>query len=131
VPTISFNQLPRTPSLYRAAREAFSVIDFHDVRITTDSVNFQEVEGVPGDSRTVGQTWVKANKDGSPDRRFANNYQIPIVSYGLLSLKSDSGLWEEFHFSSPDRLDQFVRAWKAFVSSFGSQSKTNLTAHLL
>jgi hypothetical protein len=116
--------------LYRAAREAFSVIDFHDVRITTASVNFQEVEGVPGDSRTVGQTWVKANKDGSPDRRFANNYQIPIIAYGLLSLKSDSGLWEEFHFSNPDRLDQFVRAWKAFVSSFGSQTKTNLTAHL-
>jgi hypothetical protein len=83
---------------YRATKEAFSVIAFHDVKTTTASVNFQEVDGVPSDSRTIGQTWVKANKDGSRDRRFTNNYQIPIAMYGLLVLKTDSGLWEEFQF---------------------------------
>jgi len=89
--------------LYRASKTAFSVIDFHDVNPTTIQVKFHEVEGVPSDSKTVGQTWAKTNKDGSRDKRFAGNYQIPIAQYGELTLKSETGLWEAFHFSNPER----------------------------
>jgi hypothetical protein len=49
--------------LYRAAREAFSVIDFHDVKGQCDLVRFQETGSVPTDAKIVGQTWVKVNKD--------------------------------------------------------------------
>jgi hypothetical protein len=105
--------------LYRAAREAFSVIDYHDVKSHALSVSFQEQEGVPSDSKIIGKTWAKANKDGSPDRRFTNNYPIPIALYGQVTLKSDSGLWEEFQFSDPDRLTRFVNSFNTFVASFG------------
>ena len=54
--------------LYRAAREAFSVIDYHDANGEAASVSFQEEEAVPADSKVIGQTWAKANKDGSRDR---------------------------------------------------------------
>ena len=104
--------------LYRAAREAFSVIAYHDVKLTSKSIQFIENGTVPSDSRVIGQAWAKSNKDGSPDRRFANNYQIPIALYGECSFKSDNGLWEEYEFSSPDRLDRFARAWNAFLASF-------------
>jgi hypothetical protein len=106
--------------LYRAAKEAFSVIDFHDVRVTCGIIRFNEQEGVPHDSKVIGQTWAKANKDGSRDRRFANNFQIPIVAYTSLSLKSETGLWEEFQFSNPERLARFLHAWNGFVTSFGT-----------
>ena len=105
--------------LYRAAREAFSVIDFHDVKSRCDLVKFQETESVPSDTKIIGQTWAKANKDGSADKRFANNHQIPIVAYASLALRSDKGLWEEFHVSNPERLVQFLNAFSAFVASFG------------
>lgn len=105
--------------LYRAAKEAFSVIDFHDVRPTALAVRFQEEQGVPKDSKVIGQTWAKANKDGSRDRRFANNNQIPVVLYASLTLRSGTGLWEEFQFSNPERLQQFLQTWNAFVLSFG------------
>jgi Protein of unknown function (DUF4236) len=105
--------------LYRAATEAFSVIDFHDVRPTALAVSFQEEQGVPPDSKVIGQTWAKANKDGSRDRRFANNTQIPVVLYASLTLKSSTGLWEEFQFSNPERLQQFLQTWNGFVLSFG------------
>lgn len=104
--------------LCRAAKEAFSVIDFHDVRPSSSPVQFQEAEPVPSDSKVIGQTWVKANKDGSRDRRFANNHAIPIVAYGSLALKSTTGLWEEFQFSSPEKLSRFLHAWNTFVTSF-------------
>jgi hypothetical protein len=109
--------------LYRAAKEAFSVIDFHDVNGKSSLVNFQEEQGVPKDSKVIAQTWAKANKDGSRDKRFANNYQIPIVAYASLSLKSDTGLWEEFQFSNPERLARFLLAWNSFVASFGTHQQ--------
>jgi len=104
--------------LYRAAREAFSVIEYHDVKGQAIPISFQEEDGVPSDSKVIGHTWAKANKDGSRDKRFVNNYQIPIVQYGSVTLKSQNGLWEEFHFSNPDRMARFLAALNAFTSSF-------------
>jgi hypothetical protein len=106
--------------LYRAARTAFSVIDYQDVKPKFALVRFQEDEKVPRDAEIVGQTWAKTNKDGSKDRRFANNYQIPIAAYGCLTFKSDSGLWEEFQFSNGERVSRFANALSAFVLSFGT-----------
>jgi len=104
--------------LYRVASEAFSVISYHDIRPTVEAKKSLEEERVPSDSMVVGQTWAKANKDGSPDRRFANNRQIPIVLYAWLTLKSDAGLWEEFVFSNVPRLKTFIEAYNSFVLSF-------------
>lgn len=109
--------------VYRAAKEAFSVIDFHDVKSNAALVKFQEEQGVPQDAKVIGQTWAKANKDGSRDKRFANNYQIPVVLYASLCLKSDTGLWEEFQFSNPERLQLFLQDLAKFVSSFGATAR--------
>ena len=57
--------------LYRAAREAFSLIEYHDIIWEGTNLNFVEDEKVPEDCRILGSTWAKANKDGSRDRRFA------------------------------------------------------------
>jgi hypothetical protein len=108
--------------IYRAAKTAFSVIDYHDVNLESRSARFVEEQSVPSDASVVGQTWAKVNKDGSRDRRFAGNYQIPIVEYGALVLKSDTGLWEEFQISNVQRVLRFSEAFKAFVRSFSKQS---------
>lgn len=104
--------------LYRAAREAFSLIEYQDMIGTATNVPFQEEEGVPADSVVIGKTWARANKDGSRDRRFAQNYEIPIAQYGAVALKSHSGLWEEFQFSNPQKLLNFITALNAFTRSF-------------
>ena len=106
--------------MYRAVRESFSVIDFHDVKGNAVSVRFQEDQTVPKDSKVIGQTWVKCNKDGSRDKRFVNNYEIPVVLNAFLTLKSPSGLWKEFQFTNPERLQKFLEAFNAFVISFGA-----------
>jgi hypothetical protein len=36
-----------------------------------------------------------------------------------LTFRSEGGLWEEFHFSNPERAERFQEAWNAFVVSFG------------
>jgi hypothetical protein len=108
--------------LYRAAREAFSLIQYQDIRGSATNIRFHEEETVPSDSLVIGSTWAKANKDGSRDRRFANNYQIPVVQYGHLTLKSTGGLWEEFHFSNLDRMVKCLTALNAFTGSFAPVS---------
>jgi len=81
-------------------------------------VSFQEEEGVPADSIVIGQTWARANKDGSRDKRFAQNYQIPIAQYGAVALTSENGLWEEFQFSNLQKLLNFITALNTFTASF-------------
>lgn len=71
---------------------AFALLDLREVQVAAESMKFIESEQVPTDSEVVGHTWFKANKDGSPDRRFNGNYQIPICLYGHLTLASPSGL---------------------------------------
>ena len=35
------------------------------------------------DSKVVGTTYRFVNNDGSPDRRFNNNIEIPLIEYGV------------------------------------------------
>lgn len=104
--------------IYRAAKQAFSIIDLREVRLTFTRIQFTELEPIPSDSQIVGNTWAKANKDGGPDRRFANNRQIPIALYGALAFKTDTGLNEEFQFSNCGATERFAKSWLAFVDSF-------------
>ena len=58
----------------------FALIEIDQVDLQNHLVRFNEDEGVPPDARVVGHTWLKANKDNTPDRRFRDNRQIPVVS---------------------------------------------------
>jgi hypothetical protein len=67
-------------------------VSYQQLEARTSNTNFVEEEQVPRDARLVGHTWKYLNKNGSPDRRFAHNPQLPILSYGELYLASTSGL---------------------------------------
>jgi hypothetical protein len=94
----------------------FALIDYRDLRIAVDNAPFIEEETVPPDSKVVGRTWAKVNKNGSPDLRFKNNYEIPIVLYGTLTFGSEQGLNEVYMFSNPDSSRDFGRALQAYKS---------------
>ncbi len=98
----------------------FAMIDYNDLIIAFDPIHFVEAEAVPGDSAVVGQTWFKCNKDGSPDRRFADNYQIPVVQYGSLRLSTPSGLNEEYMGSNFDAMSHFYRALQGLKAALRS-----------
>jgi hypothetical protein len=67
-------------------------VRYADLSATAGTVSFREEQGVPSDARVTGKTWRYVNKSGGPDRRFNNNYQIPVVSYGTLEVQAPSGL---------------------------------------
>jgi hypothetical protein len=104
--------------LYGTSREAFALVDFRDIKVEFEATGFLEEERVPDDSRVINRVWAKVNKDGSPDRRFRDNYQIPVVEYGRLRLKSSAGLNEEYQFSNFELSRRFAQSWLEFRLSF-------------
>ena len=99
-------------AIYFVTTESFALLEYSEVNLDSSTARFIEEEGVPGDSKVVGQTWAKANKDGSPDKRFNGNYQIPIAAYGKLLFRSVTGMNEEYMVSNAASAEAFARAWK-------------------
>ena len=68
------------------------------------AVNYSEIDfkfgiqpyageiGAPKETEIMRYTWLRVNKDGSPDRRFKDNRQIPIYKLGAIYMTSTSGL---------------------------------------
>ncbi|HEX5461375.1 MAG TPA: DUF4236 domain-containing protein [Steroidobacteraceae bacterium] len=100
--------------MMRGSGTDFALIELRELSLDLASTNFLEEEGVPSDSQVVGHTWRKANKDGSRDRRFNNNYQIPLALYGELMFKSPTGLLECYMVSNSGKTQAFASALRAY-----------------
>lgn len=96
---------------------AFALIDIRDLQVTTDGVRFHETESVPRDAEAVGQTWAKTNKDGSPDRRFKENYAIPNCLYRQIAFRSQTGVTEEYMVSNAAAALAFGAAMNAYKTA--------------
>jgi hypothetical protein len=72
-------------------------------------IRFIEDQRPPSDSQVVDHTWRYVNKSGGPDRRFANNAQLPICLYGELSFTSAGGLNCKLHVSNPQATEPIYK----------------------
>jgi hypothetical protein len=102
--------LPAFVVVYNSASD-LGLVELGDISMTCTRVRFNETEPLVPGARVVGKTWVKANKDGSPDRRFKDNFQIPVVEYGYITIKSQTGLHEEYMVSDCAVTDRLGHAW--------------------
>ena len=96
---------------------AFALIDLRELQISAEHRGFHEEDGVPSDASVAGHTWAKTNKNGSPDRRFKDNYQIPICIYGNITFQSQTGVTEEYMVSNADAAQAFSEAVKRYQIS--------------
>jgi multisubunit Na+/H+ antiporter MnhB subunit len=74
-------------------------VEYSSLLVEVGTTRFVEDGSVPGDAQVVDHTWRYVNQDGGPDRRFANNAQLPIALYETIHLTSSSGLNELLHVS--------------------------------
>lgn len=95
----------------------FALIDIRQLEMSISSTRFIEEENLPSDSERVGNAWARSNKDGSPDRRFANNYQIPVVRYGKFFLSSRTGLNEAYMVSNCGACENFGKAFEHYIAT--------------
>ena len=110
--------------MMRDATQDFGLVEFHEFTLTLSRTHFVEEQQVPVDAKVVGQTWKKANKDGSPDRRFKENYSIPLVEYGELTMTSTTGLLEAYQFSDFAKTEAFAQAFAVHERALAALAKT-------
>jgi len=87
----------------------FAVVDFTEIEFNASTTKFHESSGFPKDGEIVGYTWAKANKDGSRDKRFSANKQIPILKYGEFYFRNSSGLNEAYMMSRSQPCLEFIQ----------------------
>lgn len=92
----------------------FAVIGLDEIQFHSTYVRFTETGSIPKDSKVIDNTWYKVNKNGTPDRRFKGNYQIPVVRYGEINLKTSTGMHEEYEFSNYESCAEFSLLFKEY-----------------
>ena len=102
----------------------FALIDIREFEITFRGINFVEEDTVPADAEIVGQTWKKTNKDGTPDKRFVENYTIPLVKYGQFWISSPTGLKEAYMFSDFAKAEKFATSFVYYQRRLNEIART-------
>lgn len=88
--------------LFVIQKTKIGALNYSDISSDIRTTRFIESESVPKDSSVVGTTWKYVNKKGGPDRRFADNRQLPICEYGEIELTSNNGLNTLLMYSNPN-----------------------------
>lgn len=70
------------------------------------------------DSKFLYNTWQYVNNDGTQDRRFYNNIQIPVYEYEEIFLTSKAGLNLHLMVSSTDKAINFKKIWNRIEDIF-------------
>jgi hypothetical protein len=90
-------------------------IGYDQLRIAVDTTRFVESGPVPPDGMVIGTSWQYQNRDGSPDRRFANNQELPTLLYEEIEFSSASGLHEILQLSRTGSGEAFRSAVAALA----------------
>ena len=98
-------------------KKEFAGVDIKDFQMKFSQQSFLEEQKIPSDTTIIDKTWAKVNKNGTPDKRFAKNYEIPIVKYGELEIKTNSGLNESYAFSSFEKSEDFAKKFTEYQNS--------------
>lgn len=83
-------------------------INYSDININASQIRFVENGTTPKDAQVVDHTWQYVNKNGTPDKRFKNNRQLPVCLYGMVRLTSPSGLNVELQCSNVQKIQNFT-----------------------
>jgi hypothetical protein len=72
----------------------YASVSYDDLELQDYTQRFIEDENVPCDAEIVDYTWRYVNRNGSPDLRFKDNKEIPVVNYQYLEMSSNNGVNE-------------------------------------
>ena len=92
-------------------------VPYEQLQVRRLPSRFIETGLVPPDAPLLEYTWQYVNKRGGPDRRFAQNRQIPVLDYGEVELRSPHGLHVVLQLSSPACADGAANALQALVDA--------------
>ena len=96
----------------------------HDLgRLTTATVNYQESEARPVDAEFLKYTWQYVNKNGEPDKRYANNSRYPVFKYCFLFVNTGNTT-AKFMFSNYTTASEFATAYTVYANLLTAPNTT-------
>src|SRR5207248_1787050 len=107
-------------------------VTYEELGIHWSTTVFIESDGVPLDSKVVGQTWRFVNKNGGPDRRFNNNRQIPQVLYQEMELRGPADLQKLLqlsHVEDRSRFDAALNLLRSAVRNLVAKAVEHKSSH--
>lgn len=87
-------------------KKGLGVAALKDLDISVESTRFV-ANIAPKDAKVLSYTWQYVNNNGTPDKRFKNNVQLPVCQYGLVDLKTNGGFHTRLYLSSIEKTQQF------------------------
>lgn len=96
------------------------IVGLSDLSVEFSRTQFIEEEVLPSDSSRVGEVWERSNKDGSRDKRYADNKLLPVMEYGELEFRSKSGVYEKYMISNASAASCFADALRHFTAAISS-----------
>lgn len=88
----------------------FALIDMKELQISYKRTQFTETDAIPPDAAMAGKVWAKSNKNGTRDKRFRDNRELPVMVYGEIAMKARGGMSEALMFSRDGACREFVAA---------------------
>ncbi|MBD5533764.1 MAG: DUF4236 domain-containing protein [Lachnospiraceae bacterium] len=99
---------------------------YGDISIICSTTNFIEDGFISRDAEIIRYTWQYVNKNGTADKRYKNNRQLPVCRYGLLHLKAGNELNVEIHVSNNriiDGIGSVCRTYSSFLNSGNARTR--------
>lgn len=103
---------------------SFRDLTYQECSVSTSTTRFVEEGWVPSDAKVVDQTWRFVNNNGSPDRRFNNNRQLPVTMLGVLVFRSSFGDKITLYASNIEKGNHFAELFNSSTKHRHDQNKT-------
>ena len=101
----------------------FYVYPHDSDRLTAATVNYQENEASPVDAEFLKYTWQYVNKNGEPDKRYANNSRYPVFKYCFLFVNTGNTT-AKFMFSNYTTASEFATAYTVYANLLTAPNTT-------
>ena len=106
-----------------ASPSRFEIIDFTNISMIYTTIRFNEPGLYPTDAEKIGSTWEYINKNGDPDKRYANNRQIAIVKYGGINLTIKGKVSVTFQVSNANLAEDFCSSFNRLAGTVRAKTK--------
>ena len=100
-------------------KKGWGVVEYSNLDIEVVNAMFLESGNPPKDAKVVGYNWLYVNKNGTPDKRYSNNRQLPKCEYGLIGFEAKPGLCVVFYISNVQNAESF----KEVISKMKEEAK--------
>jgi serine/threonine protein kinase len=94
-----------------------SAMNYQDLVISSNYSEFMEAGVPPADARILRYAWHYINKNGTPDLRYRNNYQVPVTEATYVNLQSNRGLKLSLQASNRKNAEFFLDCLRAYKPS--------------